>query len=305
VNRAAVVVNPTKCDTIQQLRSDITATMTSSGWEEPLWLETTAEDPGEGMAREAVRDGADVVFACGGDGTVMACVTALAGSGVPMGVLPLGTGNLLARNLDLPLDMQDALRVGLEGVDRPLDVGTFVAGGAQDEGRKFVVMAGIGFDAAMMADAPEGVKARLGWPAYVVSGLKHLRDRGVDMQIRVDDQPPVRRTARAVIVGNVGKLQGGIVLFPEALPGRRDARRGGAGAAHAGRLGPGDGAPCVPAAPRRRAAPAPAGRRIEIRARSPLPVELDGDPLDEATGVVVEVEPGALLVRVTREPSGG
>jgi diacylglycerol kinase family enzyme len=220
-----------------------------------------------------------------------------------MGVLPLGTGNLLARNLDLPLDMQDALRVGLEGIDRPLDVGTFVAGGDEDQGRKFVVMAGIGFDAAMMADAPEGVKAKLGWPAYVVSGVKHLRDRGVVMQIRVDDQPPVRRTARAVIVGNVGKLQGGIVLFPEAVPddGMLDVavlapRTLGDWARVMGRL-----------VFRRHRDDARLqhlrGRRIEIRARSPLPVELDGDPLDEATGVVVEVEPGALLVRVTRDSS--
>ena len=300
MSRAAVIVNPTKCDSVERLRDDITTQMTRAGWAEPLWLETTQEDTGEGMTRDAVAAGVDVVFAGGGDGTVMACVTALAGSGVPMGVLPLGTGNLLARNLGLPLDMVDAIRVGLDGTERHVDVGRFVVGGREDEGRRFVVMAGLGFDAAMMADAPEGLKARLGWPAYLVSGLKHLRDRGVEVEIRIDDDSPRRRTARAVIVGNVGRLQGGVVLFPDAVPddGRLDV------AVLAPRTLLDWGRVIARLALRRRKDDGRLehlqGRRIEIRARVDLPVELDGDPLDEASGVVVEVEPGALLVRVDR-----
>jgi len=293
-----VILNPTKCDSVEQLRADVTTQMTRAGWDEPLWMETTQEDTGEGMAREAVAAGVDVVFAGGGDGTVMACVTALAGSGVPMGVLPMGTGNLLARNLGLPLEMPEAIRVGLDGDDRHVDVGTFVVGGREDQGRRFVVMAGIGFDAAMMADAPEGLKARLGWPAYIVSGLKHLRDRGVEVEIRIDDGPVLRRTVRAVIVGNVGRLQGGVVLFPDAVPddGRLDV------AVLAPRTLLDWGRVIARLALRRRTNDGRLvhlqGKRIEVRARVDLPVELDGDPLDEASGVVVEVEPGALVVRV-------
>jgi YegS/Rv2252/BmrU family lipid kinase len=298
MKRAAVVVNPVKVDDASAVRRDVCAVMADAGWADPLWFETTTEDTGEAQARQAVAEGVDVVFACGGDGTVMACVTALAGSGTPLGVLPVGTGNLLARNLGLPLDMADALRVGLSGDDRSIDVGTFVVGGDADQGRRFVVMAGIGFDAAMMADAPEALKAKFGWPAYVVSGVRHLRDRGVQVVVRVDDLPPLHRAVQAVVVGNVGRLQAGVALFPAAAPddGLLDvaviAPRGiGEWLRVIGRL-----------ALRRRREDARferlRGRRIEIRARTPMPVQLDGDPLDTAAHVVVEVEPGGLVVRV-------
>jgi YegS/Rv2252/BmrU family lipid kinase len=298
VRRAAVVVNPVKVDDIDQIRRDVCAVMAERGWAEPVWRETTTEDAGEGAARQAVADGVDVLFACGGDGTVMACVTALSGTGVPLGVLPVGTGNLLARNLGLPLDFADALRTGLEGEERRLDVGTFVVGGREDEGRRFVVMAGIGFDAAMMADAPERLKKLFGWPAYIVSGLKHLRDRGVAVEVRVDDAAPLRRLVQGIVIGNVGRLQAGVALFPDAEPddGKLDVAvlaPGGLGQwlQVLGRI-----------ATRGRREDSRferlRGRRVEIRTARAMPVQLDGDALDEATHVVVEVEPGALVVRV-------
>lgn len=134
--RAAVVANPTKHDQPEKLRGAIRAAMSEHGWSEPLWLETTIEDPGEGQAREAVQAGVDLVLACGGDGTVTACAAGVAASGVPLAVLPAGTDNLLARNLGLPLDLSDALSIALTGTDRKLDMGV-----AND--RPFIVMAGI------------------------------------------------------------------------------------------------------------------------------------------------------------------
>jgi len=113
--RAAVVANPTKHDDITRLRDTVRAAMSEHGWDEPVWLETTAEDPGTGQAAQAVRDGVDLVLACGGDGTVTACANGVAGSGIPLGILPLGTGNLLARNLGLPLDIDAALVAALTG----------------------------------------------------------------------------------------------------------------------------------------------------------------------------------------------
>ena len=305
MKRAAIIVNPVKVDDLEEVRRTLCDAMADAGWSEPIWHETTAEDTGERQARESAEAGADVVFACGGDGTVMACVTGLAGSGVPMGVLPVGTGNLLARNLDLPLDMAEAMQVGLEGDDLAVDVGTFVVGGARDEGRRFVVMAGVGFDAAMMADAPEGLKAKVGWPAYVVSGAKHLRDRGVPLGVRVDGGEPVRRRAQAVIIGNVGSLQAGVELFPDARP--DDGVLDVAIMAPNGLL---DWARVLGRLALRRPREDQRferfrGRRIELKASRPMPVQLDGDPLDEARDVVVEVDPGALLVRVRAGAGAG
>jgi diacylglycerol kinase family enzyme len=210
-NRAAVVVNPTKHDDVGDHRDTIRAAMSRYGWADPLWLETTPEEAGQGLARRAVADGAVLVLASGGDGTVTACAGGLAGSGVPLAVLAAGTGNLLARNLSLPLGLDDALTVALTGTDRELDVGTA-------NGTPFVVMAGLGIDAKMLDSASEPLKKRLGWAAYAVSLLRHLRDRPMRVSLVADDGPRRRLRASGVIVGNVGFLQGGIPLLPDAKP---------------------------------------------------------------------------------------
>ena len=211
VRRAAVVIHPGKHDDVDGFRAAVGKAMSDLGWAEPLWLETRADDTGERLAREAVRSGVDLVLASGGDGTITACVSGVAGSGVPLGVLPCGTGNLLARNLGLPLSLDEALAVALTGSDRRLDVGAA-------NGRPFVVMAGIGFDAEMLDGADERLKSRVGWAAYVLSALRHLRERPVRMALRTDGGPPQRRWASGVIIGNVGSLQGNVRLLPDAVP---------------------------------------------------------------------------------------
>ena len=103
MSRAAVVVNPTKLEDDEAFRQSVRQAMGDHGWDEPLWLETTAEDPGLGQAKSAVSAGVELVLACGGDGTVAACAEGVAGTGVGLAIIPLGTGNLLARNIGLPL----------------------------------------------------------------------------------------------------------------------------------------------------------------------------------------------------------
>jgi diacylglycerol kinase (ATP) len=209
--RAAVVIHPGKHEDMDGFRAAVRTAMTERGWAEPLWLETRPDDTGERLAREAVRSGVALVLASGGDGTVTACAGGVAGSGTPLGVLPCGTGNLLARNLGLPFSLDEALAAALTGSDRRLDVGTA-------NGRPFVVMAGIGFDAAMLEGASEELKKRMGWAAYVLSALRHLHERPVTMVLRTDSGPPGRCRASGVIVGNVGSLQGNVRLLPEAVP---------------------------------------------------------------------------------------
>ena len=113
----------------------------------------------------AVESGAEVVFVCGGDGTVMSAVSALVGTDTAMAILPAGTGNLLAANLGLSTDLAAGLEVALESGLRRLDVGAV-------EGQYFAVMAGMGFDAHMLDATSETAKAHIGWAAYVLGALK-------------------------------------------------------------------------------------------------------------------------------------
>jgi diacylglycerol kinase (ATP) len=211
VKRAAVIVHPGKQHDLPGFRADVTKAMTGQGWAEPLWLETSPDDTGERLAGMAVASGVDLVISSGGDGTVTACAAGVAGSGIPLGVLPSGTGNLLARNLGLPLQLDAALAIALTGAERRLDVGVA-------NGRPFVVMAGIGFDAAMLATVSEELKMRAGWHAYALSGLRHLWDRLTRVELRADGGPPLRRLASGVVIGNVGTLPRNLRLLPDAVP---------------------------------------------------------------------------------------
>ncbi len=292
VRRAAVVYNPLKVPDLPAMTRRVDAFMSRNEWAEPLWLETTADDPGVGMCEKAVAEGCDVVFLCGGDGTVMAAVTALAGGDIPLAILPAGTGNLLARNLDLPLsDEERSLRIGIAGRTVRIDVGVC-------EGRKFAVMAGLGFDAAIMRDAPEGLKKAVGWPAYVVSAAKHLRGRGIRVAITVDGGEPMHRRVRTVVVGNVGKLQAGIPLLPDA--------RADDGHLDVVVIAPRNVVDWVRVTGRvARRANVPDRKMERFRARHVLieashsePRQLDGDVIEDGRTMEIGIEPAALPVRV-------
>jgi YegS/Rv2252/BmrU family lipid kinase len=287
--RAAVIVNPAKSDTAEA-RGRIDKALTTAGWTPSLWLETTAQDPGRGMAEAAVAADVHLVVICGGDGTVMACLGALANSGMPLAIIPLGSGNLLARNLGIPLEFDDALSTAIDGVERRIDLGRL-------DDRPFAVMAGMGFDAAMMADTSEGMKRAAGWPAYVASALRHLRDPAMRVRLRIDDEPELRMAARTVLVGNVGQLEGGLELLPDA-------------AADDGVLD------VVVVAPRTlrdwlrvayrimrhsehdRHLERLRGRSISIEADRVVPRQMDGEVIGEGCCIDARVEPGALVVRV-------
>jgi diacylglycerol kinase (ATP) len=171
----AVVVNPVHVDGLAQLQAQIARVCAELGWAPPLWLQTTVEDPGSGQARSALAAGADVVLACGGDGTVRHVAHVLAGSGTPLGLVPTDTSNLLARNLAMVLDdPAQATRIALSGKNRAVDIGrVFIDDRAEEQ--VFMVMAGVGFAAAIMAGASRELKSRLGPLAYFVSGMRTLR----------------------------------------------------------------------------------------------------------------------------------
>ncbi|MCI0688505.1 MAG: diacylglycerol kinase family lipid kinase [Sporichthyaceae bacterium] len=288
----AIVINPAKySDGGLAIRSLIQIQAKTLGLPEPDFRETTPLDAGLGQARELVQLGTGLVIACGGDGTVRACADALAGTTVALGIVPVGTGNLLARNLGLPMEPGAAVEVALHGRERRIDLGVV-------EGQRFAVMAGIGFDAAMVAGTSERLKSGMGWPAYLLSGAKHLFGDIMRVTVRIDDGPELQRRARLVLVGNVGRITGGIPLLPDAAPddGLLDVviltPRTLVGWVHvAGRV-----------LTRRRGTSRPVerhrGKRVEVRADKPQPRELDGDNIPDAVDFVAEIEPATLTVRV-------
>jgi diacylglycerol kinase (ATP) len=299
---AAIIVNPTKFDNVDAVRAQVTKGCLAGGWAEPLWVETTAQDPGTGQARQAVLDGATLICPLGGDGTVRAVATALVGTETPLGLLPGGTANLLARNLNLPIDLDDALKVALTGQNKRIDVGrlTVTYAGEREGTEKhiFLIMAGIGFDAAIMADAPERLKKTVGPLAYTFSGAKNLRGPQFKVRVKIDDEAEFSRRTRSVVIGNCGKITGGLVLLPQAQvdDGWLDAVLlspvGVVGwVALAGRI-----------VSRKRKGHERVDhhrlRSVTVRCEHPEAVQIDGDTVGRARALSATVDPLALVVRV-------
>src|SRR5262245_36988962 len=218
--RVAVVVNRSKVDDADARRHQVDAALAAYGWPPALWLGTTPTDPGSGQGREALAAGCDVVLVLGGDGTARLVAEPLLGTGVPLGLLPAGTGNLLARNLRIPPNsLEAALAVAVGGHRWTIDVGQAeidVSGEDETPTRHtFLVMAGLGFDAEVMASVTPTLKERVGWLAYVLVGMRNLRGRRTRVGIRLDDGEQITLRVRSVIVGNCGELIGGVQLMPD------------------------------------------------------------------------------------------
>ena len=317
MSRAAIVVNPVKTDAAA-LRDALAAAERRHGWDDTLWLETTEDDPGTGQAREALEQGVDVVIAAGGDGTVRTVAEELAGTDTPLALLPAGTGNLLARNLDLTLDdVEHALDTAFDGDDRPIDVGVAeLRDAGRTERRVFLVMAGLGIDAQMIAATDDDLKARAGWIAYVKAIGTVLRDRNeLRLRYRLDGGTVHSMHAHTVLIGNCGSLPANILLLPDAAvdDGILDIvvlrpegfvgwvriivevfwENGVLRRTSAGRRLMGAGKEV-------RAMNYLKGRELVVKLSRPQDVELDGDLFGRVSALRVRVDPGALRVRVPR-----
>lgn len=338
VGPPVVVLNPSKNVDWVDLKRLIAQTAREVGLPEPIFLETTMEDPGAGQARHALEAGASVVVAAGGDGTVRAVAETLAGTGVPMALLPLGTGNLLARNLELSIsDPREMVKTALTGKDRAIDVGwvrtelltdeeerialesgaAVVVQSAEDIARHgirqsppeeehiFLVIAGVGLDANMVAGTDEDLKSRIGWLAYIVAALKPMLGKRVDFRLRIGDAlQDEHMKARTIMVANCGKLPVGVTLLPDAKLDDGwldlmavDTRGGMIGwASFGGKIvlqGVGirnEGDVSSRIEYRR-------GRTMAIHTAQPEAVQADGDLVGLATSVFFRVQAGGLVVR--------
>jgi diacylglycerol kinase (ATP) len=184
----------------------------AEGIVDPMWVEVPKSKKAPAKVQRAIDDGAELVFAWGGDGMVQRCVDVLAGSSSSLAIIPAGTANLFASNLGIPRDIEEAVAIGLRGDRHEFDVGSF-------NGERFAVMAGAGFDAAMIRDSGDGgLKERIGRAAYVWSGSENLRSKPFRATIEVDGAEWYKGKATCVLLGNVGKLVGGVEVFEDARP---------------------------------------------------------------------------------------
>lgn len=316
--KAALVYNPTKVEA-ETLRETVTRLSADAGWSEPLFYETTVDDLGDDVTRQALEEGADAVLVAGGDGTVRAVSEAMSGSGVPLAIVPSGTGNLLARNLRLPLTEPEAM-VGavFDGDTLQMDVGWTKLGrpdGTTAE-HAFVVMGGIGLDAAMIANTNPQLKKTVGWVAYVDGAARSLPSA---KPFRVVYELPGHRLhssrVQSVLFANCGKLPAGLDLIPEAsiADGALDIvifqPKGPFGWLFVWRRVAWDnsflrrfraGRRVLSLRTKDNAVVYSRGAGIELATHEARPVQLDGDEFGEALSVNTRVDAGALLIVVPK-----
>jgi diacylglycerol kinase (ATP) len=209
IKRLAVIAHRKK--TLGGGLTELRSLLAEAGHREPLWYEVSKSKKAPREVLRALEAGAELLFVWGGDGMVQRCIDALAGSNAALAILPAGTANLLATNLGIPPDLARALDIGLHGARRRLDVGVI-------NGERFAVMAGSGFDSRMIRKADGASKKRLGKLAYVRGGVSALGSRPVRTRIRVDGEVWFEGKASSVLVGNVGKVAGGVKVFASATP---------------------------------------------------------------------------------------
>ncbi len=315
---AAVIYNPIKVD-LARLERAVAVEEGSGDWAPSLWLATTVEDPGQGVTRAALDRGVSLVIAAGGDGTVRAVAEILDSTGVPLALLPSGTGNLLARNLNLTLEnMESSLHVAFAGEDRAVDLGVIQIRRADNSTTRhaFVVMAGLGLDAKMLANTDDELKKRIGWLAYLKAIVGAMRDKSqLNMRYRLDESPARSLRAHTIIIGNCGLLPANVLLLPDAAI--DDGLFDMVLLRPNGLLGWGqiwfkvvweNGVLRRTEAGRRllrltkeiHALRYVKGAEITVRLDREHDIELDGDSFGQAIALKARVAPGALRVRVPR-----
>lgn len=263
---------------------------------------TTPDEPGLPQALRAVEAGADLVVAAGGDGTVRMVASGLAGTGIPLGVIALGTANVLASNLRLPRSVFRQWDIACDGANRLLDLGqaSFQHPGTDwTPETGFVVLAGVGHDAATVADTGQTTKQRLGWLSYLWRGARRLAKSPIPMTLELDGRVS-KSWAWSVLVGNCPNIPGGIQVFPGARPDDGMLSVLEAEVKHLAQW-----VPVVVSGLGRR--PIPGSGLVRHRAREvlvtpqlPTPVQLDGDPFPPVTAARFRISPGALIVRAPR-----
>ena len=265
--------------------------LTEQGIIDPIWLEVSKSRKVPACVKEAIELGADLIFIWGGDGSVQRCIDAAVGAPVTLAILPAGTANLLANNLGIPIDLEQAVDVGLHGDNRTIDVGKI-------NGEHFAVMAGIGFDALMIRDTDTEMKDRFGRAAYIWTGARHIHSTPVRTEVRIDGHTWFDDKASCVLIANVGSIGGGVTAFDHASPddGKLDVAVMTANGVWQwlrtltrASVGDADKSPLVQMTQ---------ATKITVETRKRLPYELDGGARSKTNELRVHVVPHAVTIRV-------
>lgn len=217
--RAALVVNPTarRADEAVAL---VRSACRARGWGEPLVLHTTAESLGGPQAAQAADDGCDHVIAAGGDGTVRAVAQALRGRDVAMGIVPLGTANIMVRNLGVsPRHLSQAVEVATGDTTRVVDLALarlLSPTGEWEPWRPFFVLAGVGADASTVSLVTRELKHHLGWAAYFIAGARTAFRPAMVSHVTLSDGSVRTQRVWTTLVGNAPLVPPGIELFDGA-----------------------------------------------------------------------------------------
>jgi diacylglycerol kinase (ATP) len=292
VTRAAVIAHAGKSfgGGLPELRRELER----QGVDDPLWIEVPKSRFASKQVKRALDEAVDLIFVWGGDGIVQRCIDAMGGSEAALAIVPAGTANLLATNLGIPQNIERAVSIGLRGEHRKLDVGRF-------NGERFAVMAGAGFDAAMIKGADGTLKERLGRLAYVWTGSKNLRAKPFKAKIDVDGVLWYSGAASCILVGNVGRLFGGVEVFEDARP---DDGRLEIGVIHADgvtdwvrtlartAVGDAEGSPLVQAT---------SAKKIKVKLNRKVLYEVDGGDREKVKSFTVKVQPAAITICLPKE----
>jgi YegS/Rv2252/BmrU family lipid kinase len=274
--------------------AELRRTLADNGHIRPIWYEVAKSRKARKAVRRAVKNGATLLFVWGGDGMVQRCIDALRGLDVAVAILPAGTGNLLATDLGIPKNIQKAVDIGLNGERRKLDVGIV-------NGERFAAMAGSGFDAIMIRDTSDAAKEALGRLAYFRSSLKAMQARSVRMRIRVDGAKWFKGKASCALIGNIGRLTGGVPVFLDASPFDGQLDIGVVTAKNVWEwlrvfleIAKGGDARC-------RFLERTRAKKIDIKLKKARPYELDGGARPPARRLKVRIEAEAVTVCVPRQ----
>lgn len=268
--------------------------ITGAGVDDLIWHEVPKSRKAPKKVKDALKNDPDLLVVWGGDGMVQRTLDVVAGSKTPVAIIPAGTGNLLATNLGIPHDLEQAVDIAFNGKRRRIDLGKLA-------GEHFGVMAGVGFDGAMIHDADRKMKDRLGKLAYVWTGLRHVNGEAATARITVDGVKWFDDEASCVLIGNVGTITGGIRAFDDAEPDDGWLDVGVATAQGALQWARALGTMAVGRSDRSPFVRTTRARHIDVKLQTKMEYELDGGARTKTKRFTAAVEPGAVKICVPRQ----